>query len=517
METLSAPETTTPGTGDGTLAQILREAAAAHGERCAIASETGDLTYRQLDERVRHLAEALREAGVDDTGAVAIYLPRSADAIVAIHAVTAAGAVVAPLDVVDPSTRTRELVRQAALTHAVIAVESIDSGPFEDAQIRTLDDRLALATFVSTGPSPWVADHGRAREPGGYLLFTSGSTGTPKGVLLAGGAVAHFVRWAAARLDLGVGDRVAAQAALTFDLSTFDIFATALSGSTAVLMPEWLKAFPADTLDWLTDNEITVLYAVPTLLRGLVAAMTAAGRTVWSLRAVAFAGEPYPPGALQDLLHTLDHTAVHNWYGPTETNVCTGADMRAWRPDQPVPVGTAIDGVSTCLVDGELVVAGPTLLTGYVIDGALVDPTMQVRFPDGIRRRAYRTGDRARIDDAGRLILGGRVDDQIKRHGYRIDLAGIETIAVTAAGLLGAAAVTTGGDNRITLFVDVGAPANSPAAAAAVSTVDAALRERLPVTAQPDDIRSYSPLPINRRGKVDRTKLAEIAADEENR
>ncbi|WP_018180253.1 AMP-binding protein [Jongsikchunia kroppenstedtii] len=500
-------------TSSSELSRILDAAATAHPDRPAIVDGADALTYRRLHERVADLADRLRSAGVGRGDAVGVHLPRSATAIIAIHAVIATGAVVAPLDASDPSERTRLLCEQAGIVQMLVPAGAAADDSANGESVTAVGEGLALVrgADVSEARTTPFADPG-------YLLFTSGSTGVPKGVLLPSGAVAHFARWAAGSLGLQATDRVGAQAAFTFDLSTFDIFATAVVGATAVIFPEWCKPFPRDTVDWLDAQKITVLYAVPTLLKGIVGALVAERRELAELRAIAYAGEPYPAPALQELLAAFPSAQVRNWYGPTETNVCTAADVRGWTPGRPVPVGMPISGVHGCIVDedlnpadvGELVVAGPTLLTGYVVDGSVVDPAVQVSFPDGEVRRAYRTGDRAYRNEAGELILLGRADRQIKRRGYRIDLTGIESIASEHGRAPGAAAVAIGDDNRIALFVDIDPAA--PSASDVLVAVECAVRSRLPAAAQPDRIIAHSPLPTNGRGKIDRAELEDLAA-----
>ncbi|MCF8602661.1 AMP-binding protein [Gordonia sp. HY442] len=482
MEMLSTPVRVSE------LATILDDAVASYPDACAIATETDRVTYRDLGDRVAALADRLREAGVGPDCTVAVHVPRSAVAIIAIHAVIATGAVVAPLDANDPPERVRTLLDQAGASHVVV--------PDGESSAEDIGEALAL---VRRDVAP------TALEPG-YLLFTSGSTGVPKGVLLPGRAVAHFARWAAESIGLTSADRIAAQASLTFDLSTFDVFSTAVAGATTVIFPDWLKPFPADAVDWLAQQQITALYGVPTLVKGIVAAGGRAS-TLPDLNAVLFAGEPYPVAALAELQTAFPDAKIRNWYGPTETNVCTAYDVRPWRPDAPVPIGDAIDGVTVAIVDEELVVAGPTLLTGYVVDGVVSDPAVDIVFPDGETRRAYRTGDHVYRDDDGRLVLVGRVDRQIKRRGYRIDLDGVEAVAAEAASVRAAAAVVVGADQHLVLFVDV-----DPASTTALETVEHILRERLPAYSQPDRVVPCSPLPTNPRGKVDRPRLEELAA-----
>ncbi|MCF8568821.1 AMP-binding protein [Gordonia sp. HY002] len=490
METLSTP------TRVSELATILDDAVASYPDACAIATETDRITYRDLGDRVAALADRLREAGVGPDCTVAVHVPRSPVAIIAIHAVIATGAVVAPLDANDPPERVRTLLDQAGASHLVVHHGDPSTGEEWEQSAESIGETLAL---VRRDVAP------TALEPG-YLLFTSGSTGVPKGVLLPGRAVAHFARWAAESIGLTSADRVAAQASLTFDLSTFDLFSTAVAGATTVVFPDWLKPFPADTVDWLAQQQITALYGVPTLIKGIVAAGGRAS-TLPDLTTVLFAGEPYPVAALADLQTAFPEATIRNWYGPTETNVCTAYDVRQWQPGTPVPIGDAIDAVTVAIVDDELVVAGPTLLTGYVVDGVVSDPAVDVVFPDGETRRAYRTGDHVYRDDGGRLVLVGRVDRQIKRRGYRIDLDGVEAVAAESASVRAAAAVVVGLDQHLVLFVDV-----DPASTTALESVEHILRERLPAYSQPDRVVPCSPLPTNPRGKVDRPRLEELAA-----
>ncbi|MFF2083814.1 AMP-binding protein [Nocardia sp. NPDC058176] len=494
---------------EATLSDLIDSAATRFGNHCAISSDGTTLTYSELQKRASELATALRDSGIDRNSVVGVQLNRSIDAVVAIHAVVITEAVVAPLEPGDPPARTSAIVESSAISHILTDRASTDLPGWkyhETAMISSL-------TLSETGHIPPA----QASEAA-YLLSTSGSTGTPKGVLLSDSAVHHFIRWAADRVGLTDTDRIAAQSALTFDLSTFDLFAAAHAGAAHVVLPNWLKAFPSDIADWLNANAITTMYAVPTLLRGIAQHLpnTESGRLP-TLRTVVYAGEPYPAAALAELTAALPGVEIHNFYGPTETNVCTAEVIsRDWHPGEAVSIGAPIDGMHAVPVDaelmpcdeGELVVAGPQLLTGYLSGGVLTDPTVPVRYPDGVTRRSYRTGDLARRGSDGRLYLLGRADSQVKRRGYRIELDGIAAIAGATDGVHAAAAVATGPENRITLFLDLG---DTDAETGRPRVADA-LRAQLPATHQPDDIVCLPSLPVTVRGKVDRSQLADIAA-----
>ncbi len=156
-----------------------------------------------------------------------------------------------------------------------------------------------------------------------YILYTSGSTGTPKGVMISHRASLTFVEWAAACTGLGEQDRVSSPAPLHFDLSVFDIFAACKAAACMVVVPEMTSIFPARLAQWLEREQISVWYSVPSVLTMLVTYGNLRGFDLSRLRAVIFAGEVFPAKHLTQLMAELPGPRYLNWYGPTETNVCT--------------------------------------------------------------------------------------------------------------------------------------------------------------------------------------------------
>ncbi|MCS4255800.1 amino acid adenylation domain-containing protein [Rhodococcus erythropolis] len=501
------------------LADFLSRSARTAPTSAAIVADGHSLNYAELLRRVTDVAGALTAGGVDRGCRVGVYLQRSIDAIVVVHAAVRVEAVVAPLDVRDPAIRTATLVSGAAL--ACIVTDA--------AHLPSLRDVGVDWPAVKAGSLLLVVDPDASAPDAedGYLLFTSGSTGVPKGVLLSTAAVANFAAAAVEAFGLTSVDRVAAQSALTFDLSTFDIFSVAAAGAAHVLVPDFLKSFPQDLVEWLGDERITTIYAVPTLLRSITDAIASpsgvqadAGHAALpALRTIAFAGEPYPERALAELLTLFGTARLLNLYGPTETNVCTIELIAAnWTPDQRLSIGLPCAGLDVCLVDddltptdgkGELVVAGPSLLRGYLIDGILYDPTTSITFPDRVTRRSYRTGDIASRGADGRFYLHGRRDTQIKRRGYRIDLAGIDTLVGEVNGVRACVTVPTGPDNQVVLFVEP----TSDGHVTVLSDVRTALHRSLPVPHLPDRITLMTSIPRNSRGKIDLHQVRSLADD----
>ncbi|MFF4951056.1 AMP-binding protein [Streptomyces chattanoogensis] len=517
-----------PGSADDVrLDGLLARAAALHPERPALAAAGESWTYAEVERGVETLAGQLTAAGVVPGDRVGVYAPKSAAAVLAIYAALRAGAVVAPLDPADPPARTARMARAAGLSVLLTPDRSLPAG--RSAAAEAAEGAETTEGILDHGLN-WLRLRAGADRPaplpaptdrGGYILFTSGSTGWPKGVLLSHANVAHFALWAAAELGLRETDRVGSQASLTFDLTTFDLFSTASAGACAVLMPDLLRAFPRDVVGWLREHRITVFYAVPSLYHGMLQRGGIAEEGLPpSLRAAAFAGEPFVPQLLEKYLGLMgERIPFYNLYGPTETNVCTYLRVPPdWRAGQELSVGRAIAGDVVEVLDedgrptdgeGEIHVAGPTVFQGYLQQGELRDPTRTVPFRDGTVRRAYATGDLGRIDDQGRVLLRGRRDSQVKRRGHRIDLLDVESAVLDLPQVATAAVVAKEGAHHGEIWAYV----QSRGAALTARTLLTELRAALPQRMLPDRVIPVAALPLTARGKVDRLALSTQAPD----
>ncbi|MFE3773183.1 AMP-binding protein [Streptomyces sp. NPDC059122] len=531
------------GVGVVRLDGLLARAAELFPDRPALVGAGECWSYAEVERAVEGLASQLVAAGVVRGDRVGVYAAKSPAAVLAVYAGLRVGAVVAPLDPADPAARTARMVRAAGLRVLLAPDRSLSA--CRRAAAEAVDD-AAMAEGVTAnegvgtvaggrgpGISEGVLDHGlnwvalgvgegqRAVLPapadeGGYVLFTSGSTGWPKGVLLSHANVAHFAVWAAGELGLRETDRVGSQASLTFDLTTFDVFGSAAVGACVVLMPDVLRAFPRDVVGWLREQEITALYAVPSLYQGMLQ-QGGIGREGLppTLRVAAFAGEPFVPQLLQKYMELMGNKVpFYNLYGPTETNVCTYLRVPAdFRADQELSVGGAIAGDVVEVLDqdgnptegeGEIHVAGPTVFQGYLVEGVLRDPTVAVAFRDGTVRRAYATGDVGCFDAQGRVVLRGRRDSQVKRRGHRIDLLDVESAVLGLPQVATAAVVAKDGEHRGEIWAYV----QSSGAVLTDRGVLADLRGVLPQRMLPDRVVLVASLPLTARGKVDRLALS---------
>ncbi|ANY07729.1 amino acid adenylation domain-containing protein [Pseudonocardia sp. HH130630-07] len=505
---------TGPGDRHERLDALLTDSARASPRRIALVDGAIRLTYAELEARVVELAARLVGHGVGPGSAVGILVPKGHRAAVALLAGLRVGAVVAPLAPNDPPAR---LARMASGAGLDVVLAPTPDGARRAAVAAELGVPGAEAA-VGDGLSMLRLDLPRTwgAPDGGYILFTSGSTGWPKGVLLTHRNVLHFVRWAVRALDIGPDDVLGAQAALTFDLSTLDVFGALAAGACVTLMPEVLTAFPLDVVAWLAAERVTVFYTVPTLYQRIVEAGADTG-TLPTLRTLPFAGEPYPVAGLERLVRAFPDARIANLYGPTETNVCTWTTLAPdWLAGDGLPVGRAIDGLWVGLLagdgtlhtgpgPGEVAVAGPTVFRGYLVEGGLEDPTVAVELPTG-PARAYRTGDLGRIDADGVLWLAGRRDHQVKVRGHRIDLADVEAAAGEVRGVRACAAHVRPGPDGGTLVLVAAA-----ADVVAENALRAGLAARLPRRMLPGEIHLVAELPLTDRGKVDRAAVAALA------
>jgi acyl-coenzyme A synthetase/AMP-(fatty) acid ligase len=324
-----------------------------------------------------------------------------------------------------------------------------------------------------------------------------------------------FVEWSVAELGLTGEDRFSGHAPFHFDLSVFDLYACATVAGTLHLLPGEATRFGASAAGFVAEHELTVWYSVPSALVQLVTQGGVEPAMLSTLRHVVFAGEVFPTPYLRRLRQLVPGAALHNWYGPTETNVCTAHTIldTDLATDDPVPIGRPVDGYPCRVVDlegeaGELQVGGPAVTPGYWGDPATTAAAI-VTEPDG--SRWYRTGDLVETGSEGEYRFRGRRDHQVKVRGYRVELGEVES-AIHADDRVGEACVVAVEDDLLghdlVAFV-------VPAAGAALEPLEVKriVAARLPRYMVPARVRvEAEPLPSTSTGKVDRRALEARAA-----
>jgi len=519
------------------LFQYLEDSARAAPARLAVIDAERNLSYGELDAASNQVARALREQGIGRGDRVGLHLDKSLEAVVGLFGIMKAGAAYVPMDPASPEWRVKFIARDCALSailttpawHASLRdVESlrciilVEARPTNTLRPPPGQGGPVLLTWadVRAGSSASLEPLAEASpEDLAYILYTSGSTGQPKGVMLSHRAAHAFVDWAASIARVRAADRVSSHAPFHVDLSVFDLFATAKCAATLVLIPASLSVFPRELADFIADRHIAIWYSVPSALTQLVARGELTRHAFPSLRTVLFAGEVFPLKYLRQLVLTLPRPRYFNLYGPTETNVCTfhvvtPADLAR---SAPLPIGQVCCGDEVFVVrddgglagdgeEGELCVAGPTLMSGY---WGMEERTRQVLGPIPGHPLACRTGDRVIRERGGSLCLLGRRDDLVKVRGHRIELSAVEVVLLRHPDVEESAALTLPDEltgNELRAFVVLRDNA---------STSPEDLRQHcanyLPRYMIPARIDACDALPKTTTGKKDRVRLQEQA------
>ncbi|MFV8751414.1 amino acid adenylation domain-containing protein [Nannocystaceae bacterium ST9] len=432
-----------PAAGEPELALLhagVERAAERWPDAIALEDDQGQLSYAALRGRVAAWAWMLRERGVGPEVVVGLCLERSRMAIVAQLAVLAAGGAFMPLDERSPAGRLGDLITRAR-PKLVLATRSLhERVAGSDVAVEDLDEP-PWSNAPPLARAPRVRLHGANAA---YVLHTSGSTGAPKPVVVEHRQICAYVEAARARLELPAGARAALVSTLAADLGNTVIWPTLCDGGrlyvpglTRVLDPELLA-------EAVAGRAIEVLKIVPSHLDALLGG----GRAELLPRArLVIGGEAARPGLLARVAELAPTLRVFNHYGPTEAAVGAIAGEVEPGDRERAPLGRPLAGMLGPVLDerggqgpagrsGELHLGGRQVARGYRGHPA----TTALRFvPDRFARnpgaRMYRTGDRVRLDGAGRLEFLGRFDTQVKIRGHRVELGELGQALLDVPGL----------------------------------------------------------------------------------
>jgi natural product biosynthesis luciferase-like monooxygenase protein/amino acid adenylation domain-containing protein len=506
--------------------ELIAEHARRTPEAMAVEAPDGTaLSYAALERRAGTLAGALRAAGAGPGASVVLHLPQDPRLVVALVAVLKAGAAAVPLELRAPDERKALIAADASgvvLVHASAAAPSWwpAGAPCVALDVEGAPHGADIAERAPDRAAP--ADDAPADDAPAYVLYTSGSTGRPKGVAMPYRGLANLVAWHRAERQPA---RTLQYASPAFDVAQQEIVCTLALGGTVVTIAPELRYDLGALAGTLVGRRVERLHMPPTPLRHLLEALGEEA-LLPDLREIVVAGEPLPmTDALRALLRRNPYVTLTNEYGPTETHVVTRC---AIAPDdaRSVPIGRPVANTTVRLLDadgrrvlpgavGEVCVAGRQVALGYRgVDAAGAFPT-DPHDPAG--GRMYRTGDLARWRHDGQLLFLGRVDDQVKVRGNRVEPGEVEAALRAEADVADAAVLPwsdPGGDLVLAAYV-----VPSPAAAAVDDReLQARLREglsrRLPDYMLPGAWCLLTRLPTNANGKLDRRALPAPAADD---
>jgi amino acid adenylation domain-containing protein len=417
-----------------TVHALFCEQAARTPERVAIEFGAQRLRYRELDQRSNQLARHLQDLGVAAGSRVGVSMERSLELVIGLLGVLKAGASYVPFDPAYPSERLAYMAKDASPQAMLTLSRLRDSAPETSGPTIRVDADWDAIAEQDTGELVDAA----GPEDLAYVLYTSGTTGRPKGVMVPHRAVCNRLHRGQTTYPMAESDRMLQITSLNFDVSVWEVFAPLLAGARVVLAPRGAELDAARLVALLADRAISVVGFVPSMLDPILE-QRELSRCRGTLRRVYCGGEALDAPLVRRFYARLD-AELYNLYGPTEATIdatrfaCTqsldGATVPIGRPIantrvyilnedlEPLPVGE----------DGELFVGGDSLALGYLNQPELTEERfIPDPFASAPGQRLYRTGDLARYRKDGNIEFRGRIDDQIKIRGFRVELGEIES------------------------------------------------------------------------------------------
>ncbi|MEV6671062.1 non-ribosomal peptide synthetase [Streptomyces sp. NPDC051162] len=472
----------------------------------AVEDRAHSFSYQEIDDVARSVMRRL-EGRVSAGDIVAVCLDRSAALVAVAVAVARLGAVYLPLGPKPGERRLADLLAELRITAVIGSREALPgSGPEVELPVPSVGANalpMTVAEFVA--PTPKAAS---APEGTFYAVLTSGSTGKPKAVAVGGESLSGLVRWYHDLSGLGPGDRISLLMAVPFDPHLGDLWGGLAYGATLAVAPGAARYSTDRLVEWYRSAKVDFSVLATPMAEPLLAGPWPQGLR---LRNLLIGGDrlrswPQP-----------DATArVHNVYGPAEATINVTAALLNPAADRATPpIGNPIPGVTLCVVDdqgrivprgeaGELLIGGSCLAIGY-LDQELTRERF-VPAPEGAGvTRVYRTGDKVRMADDGVLEFLGRLDDQVKISGVRIEPAEVEAALEQDAQVRRVVVAVRRHERGRTGLVAFVEPV--PGVVLDEDVLLAGARAALPLQAVPGAVYPVEDFPLNQNGKVDRAAL----------
>ncbi|HEX6289605.1 MAG TPA: amino acid adenylation domain-containing protein [Herpetosiphonaceae bacterium] len=507
--------TACPGIAHLRVHQLVEAQAARTPDALAVTDGQRTLTYAAFDRRANQLAHVLRAYGVGPDVCVALALDRSVELAVAVLAVLKAGGAYLPLDPAYPGDRLRFMIADSATPVLVTQTTLVDRLPATAARIMTMDTLTALDHAPTMPPTVEILDEHLA-----YVLYTSGSTGMPKAVAMPHRALVNLLAWQRRSTTVAPAATTLQFAALSFDVSFQEMFATWASGGTLRLIAEDERRDLAALLALLATGRVQRVFLPFIALQHLAEVAVQQQALLSGVQEIVTAGEQLQiTPAIAQVCRQISAVSLHNQYGPTETHVVTAhvldGDPATW-PALP-PIGRPIANTTIYVLDtrgapvpigvaGDVYIGGVPLARGYLHQpSATAERFVPDPFSGTAGARLYRTGDRARYLPDGTIDYLGRIDQQVKVRGFRVELGEVETALRRHPAVLDTAVTVredTPGDRRLCAYV-VPRPGQSPEA----PDLRLFLQQILPDYMIPRVVMLMEALPLTPSGKVDRRAL----------
>jgi amino acid adenylation domain-containing protein len=494
------------------VSELVAAQAAATPNAVALMARGDSITYGELDKRANQLANYLITLGVGRETIVGLCLERSPESVMSALAVLKAGGAYLPLDPAYPSERLLFMLNDAQ--PRVLITRSDLAGKFSEGswKVVSVDGDREIENYSNEAPADQATPDNLA-----YVIYTSGSTGRPKGVEITHKSLLNLVSWHRREFAVTRHDRASNLASVGFDAAVWEVWPYLTAGASLHLPDEVTRISPELLRNWLVTNEITISFLPTALAEALMTLEWPANTALRFLLTGADTLHRYPTG-------NLPFELVNN-YGPTEcTVVATSGRVQTGESASRLPtIGRAIDNTQVYILDeklqrvangvpGELCVGGVGVARGYLNRPELT-ANQFVSDPFSAERsaRLYRTGDLARFLDDGEIAYLGRIDEQIKILGHRIEPNEIEAVLDRHPAIAASVVVARGAaceEKRLAAYLVM-----SNGATPAAADLRGFLQGELPDYMVPSVFVTLPAMPLTANGKVDRVALPEPNAE----
>ena len=500
-----------------TVAELVTFQAAATPDAIALASTRRVWSYMELDERASALADTLRSLGVGPEVVVGLCMPRSPVMVVGALAILKAGGAYLPLDPTYPAARLAFLLDDGEVPVVVAGQRIKERLPKGSYHTILLDDLGRVGDFAPLAQSAPVKAAATLKNLA-YVIYTSGSTGQPKGVEITQESLLNLVHWHQQAFGVQSADRASQVANVGFDAAVWEIWPYLATGASLYFAEDETVSDPQLLRDWLVAQRITIAFIPTPLAEHLLTLPWPPETALRTMLTGADTLHVYPPVGLPFLL-------VNN-YGPTEcTVVATSGPVHSnASTDQLPPIGSAIANTEVYILDesgnqvpigtaGELHIGGIGVARGYRNRPQLTAQRfIPNRFNEKVSERLFRTGDRASFLPDGRIAFLGRIDEQVKVRGFRVEPNEVTaTLNVHPCIQQSVVVAREVGPSDARL---IGYLVLAPESHLTLSALRAFLQARLPDYMVPAIFVRLEKLPLTPNGKVDRMSLP--APDESN-
>jgi len=520
---------------DVTIHQLFEIQSERAGDRYALCSMGHTMTYNQLNEKSNQLARWLREKGVTAGSIVALMAEPCAEMIIGILAILKAGGGYLPIDPEFPEVRIAYMLADSD-TRWLLTQAHLTIGTAFNGETFTLEDEN-----LYTGESSNLEPVSQSTDVV-YTIYTSGTTGKPKGVLLNNRNLVNYVHWFSAAAHLASSDRVLLVSSFAYDLGYTAVYPSLVNGAQLHLVAKETYLLPETALNYIMENRITYIKVTPSLFTLMVNSEDFSVEKCSTLRLVVLGGEAINLRDVETIRRICGGIQVMNHYGPTEATIGCVAEMIDFdRFDsylQLPTIGRPIHNTSIYILDsqqrvqpvgiaGELCISGDCLAGGYLNrpeftsekfdqdDQDKKEKTKVLWGPGAIFQKSpwppeasiYHTGDLAcRLPD-GRIRFLGRIDQQVKIKGFRIELEEIRSHLVTHPNVEDAAVIDRTNDNGDRYLCAYIVSGNTGEPAPAVNPLRDHLSRLLPEYMIPAFYVPVAEIPLTANGKLDRAAL----------